>query len=244
MARRLHRFPLSHYSEKGRALLDFKELDYSVVEHRLGLPQLGIYRLSGQRKLPVLEDGEKVVPDSTAIGLYLEGQYPEKRALLPTDPERRREVLALEDRIDRVLGGAAPVVWFVHALERDPRAPSLLALEVHGMTPALGGLFVRGLRRAHQLERVQKTAARAASATRRLLAELCERLERSPYLTSETPTLADVAAAGLAFHLKFPRSRHLALPELAGEGVPGFADDRDLSRFFDWRDEFYAEYLA
>ncbi|XYI04020.1 glutathione S-transferase N-terminal domain-containing protein [Sorangium sp. So ce1128] len=46
----LHRFPLSHYSEKARAALDFKGLEYRIVEHRPGVEQLAIYRLSGQRK--------------------------------------------------------------------------------------------------------------------------------------------------------------------------------------------------
>lgn len=33
MAIVLHRFPLSHFSEKGRALLAYKRVDYRIEEH-------------------------------------------------------------------------------------------------------------------------------------------------------------------------------------------------------------------
>jgi len=51
----LHRFPLSHFSEKVRVMLDFKGLDYRVVDHSPGPDQLAIMKLSGQRKVPVIE---------------------------------------------------------------------------------------------------------------------------------------------------------------------------------------------
>src|SRR5262245_5500341 len=100
----LHRFPISHFSEKARAALDFKGLTYEVVDHRPGSGQVAIYRLSGQRKLPVLENDGNVVADSTEIALYLERTFPDRRRLLPDDPDKRREVLALEDQLDNVLG--------------------------------------------------------------------------------------------------------------------------------------------
>ena len=56
--------------------------------------------------------------------------------------------------------------------------------------------------------------------------------------------VADVAAAGLAFHLEFPQSRDLAVPELAGVGVSGWADAPKYQRFFDWRRGFYAEHAS
>ena len=75
----LHRFKISHFSEKARAALDFKGLDYTLVDHVAGPGQLAIYRLSGQRKLPLLEHEGAVVHDSTAIALYLEHAFPAGR---------------------------------------------------------------------------------------------------------------------------------------------------------------------
>jgi hypothetical protein len=55
--------------------------------------------------------------------------------------------------------------------------------------------------------------------------------------------LADLAAVGLSFNLRYPRSAHLAEPGLAGRGVPELVNDPTLSRFFQWRDEVYARFL-
>ena len=72
----LHRFPLSHFSEKARAALDFKGLEYRIVDHRPGPEQIAIYRLSGQRKLPVIEHDGTVVGFATYEHFRGEGKWP------------------------------------------------------------------------------------------------------------------------------------------------------------------------
>lgn len=238
----LHRFPLSHYSEKGRALLDFKKLPFRIEEHQLGLPQLGIYRLSGQRKVPVIDDAGRIVADSTEIALYLEERYPEPH-LLPADAAARREVLELEARLDRWMGSYAPVVWFDWLVREQPEeVRRLLQVEVWGA--GQGRLAAAAIRPLMRLSKARSIVKKSSERTHGLLKELCERLERSPYLCGQSPSLADVAAAGLAFHLEFPKTRHLAIPDWEGVGVPGYADAPEYARFFEWRRRFYAEQLS
>ena len=244
MSLRLHRFPLSHFSEKGRALLDFKKLDYEIVEHQLGVPQLGIYRMSGQRQVPVLDHDGTIVPDSTEIALYLEKTFPDGRSLLPEDADRRRDALDLEERIDRIFGFSAVVVWFAWAVENDPKIGEWLSLETWGLPMFGGKLVAAAARNAQSLTGLRRTNEKALDRTKSLLDELCERLEKQPYLTGDAPCIADVAAVGLAFHLKFPASKHLRVPELAGQGVSPLVDDPVYSSFFDWRDQFYADFLS
>ncbi|MCK6538067.1 MAG: glutathione S-transferase family protein [Polyangiaceae bacterium] len=238
----LHRFPLSHFSEKGRALLDFKKLEFRIEEHQLGLPQLGIYRLSGQRQVPVIEDAGRIVSDSTEIALYLEDRHREPR-LLPEDPGERREVLALEDRLDHWMGSYAPVVWF-DWLERDrpEELRRLFELEVWGL--GRGRLAARAVHPLMKLGKARSIVRKSTERTRTLLGELCTRLGEHRYLCGDVPTLADVAAVGLAFHLEIPKTRHLAIPDWEGLGVPGFADAPEFARFFEWRRQFYAEHLG
>ncbi len=238
----LHRFPLSHFSEKGRALLDFKGLDYRIAEHQLGFSQLGVWKLSGQRKVPVLDHDGTIVSDSTEIALYLEKTFPDTRPLLPADAQQRREVLELEERIDKVLGQGAPVVWFASLGDRAEVA-RLVDAEVYGVgrlgAKPIAALLGAGL----GLGPVKDVVARAAKATRRMLEDFSSRLGKQRYLVGDAPTLADVAAVGLVFHLKFPASDHLALPDLAGRGVEGWVDDDKLARFFAWRERFYDDFL-
>jgi glutathione S-transferase len=244
MAILLHRFPLSHFSEKARATLDFKELEYGLVEHRLGLPQIGIYRLSGQRQVPVIEHDGTIVSDSTRIALYLEEAFPERRRLLPADASARRDVRELEDRIDRVIGAAAPVVWFASLLEEHPdEAARVLSIEVYGVGLRMSRVLSGALARLSGSKGFQSRVNSADQSLRRLLLELCDRLSEHRFLIGNEPSLADVAAAGLALHLKFPESIHLGVPDFAGRGVSSYVDDPKLGRFFKWRDEFYREFL-
>ncbi|MEY4746433.1 MAG: hypothetical protein RLZZ442_1025, partial [Cyanobacteriota bacterium] len=72
----LHQFRHSAFCEKVRLVLAAKRLDYTVVEVTPGIGQLELFRLSGQRQVPVLVDGAEVIADSTAIALYLERHHP------------------------------------------------------------------------------------------------------------------------------------------------------------------------
>ncbi|WP_175954299.1 glutathione S-transferase family protein [Burkholderia sp. BCC0405] len=78
-----------------RALWGLKELDADFEFISVNLLQgehkrPEFLRLNPAGKVPVLVDGDLVIPESAAIVLYLADKYPEK-ALLPADPARRAE---------------------------------------------------------------------------------------------------------------------------------------------------------
>jgi len=243
MAIVLHRFPLSHFSEKGRALLDFKGLDYTIREYTLGLPQLRIVKLSGQRQVPVIEHDGKVVHDSTRIAHYLDEAFPDRRQLIPSDDPRRSEVIALEDRIDRVFGIGAPLLWIEDAVHHRDQT-DLFAVEVYGMNTFGARAFAAGLRSARGFGVGQSFVDKWRGRTLDLLRDLSHRVERTPFLVGDEPTLADVAAAGITLHLEFPKSRHLAVPEIAGRGIADLVDDPTIKPFFEWRRKFYERFLT
>ncbi|HEY9813983.1 MAG TPA: glutathione S-transferase N-terminal domain-containing protein, partial [Candidatus Sericytochromatia bacterium] len=49
----LYQFEVSQYAEKVRLILDYKNLPYRKIEVTPGVGQLELFRLSGQRKVPV-----------------------------------------------------------------------------------------------------------------------------------------------------------------------------------------------
>ncbi|VWC24509.1 glutathione S-transferase [Burkholderia lata] len=78
-----------------RALWGLKELDADFEFISVNLLQgehkrPEFLRLNPAGKVPVLLDGDLVIPESAAIVLYLADKYPEK-ALLPVDPALRAE---------------------------------------------------------------------------------------------------------------------------------------------------------
>ncbi|WP_438029407.1 glutathione S-transferase family protein [Sorangium sp. So ce233] len=239
----LHRFPLSHFSEKARAALDFKGLEYRIVEHQPGPEQIAIYRLSGQRKLPVLEHDGTVVADSTEIALYLERTFPDRRRLLPDDPSARLEVLALEAQLDDTLGRSGPLVWVRHAVRDERYLDALGAATTPLVSAGLRAMAAVVPIAEARLGAVQRRLDEAERTLRATLADLCARLETSRYLVGDEPSLADIAAVALVHPLKFPPSRHLFRPALAGASVHSIAEHPDLAPFFDFRDRFYRDHL-
>jgi len=78
-----------------RALWGLKELDADFEFVSVNLlagehKRPEFLRLNPAGKVPVLVDGDLVIPESAAIVLYLADKYPEK-ALLPVDPAQRAE---------------------------------------------------------------------------------------------------------------------------------------------------------
>ena len=90
---------LSPFVRKVRVTLSEKGLDY---EHDPMVP-FGVSdeykRMHPLGKIPTLVDGERVVPDSSAICQYLEGVHPEP-ALYPADPYERARAIWLEEFAD------------------------------------------------------------------------------------------------------------------------------------------------
>lgn len=92
----LYQFPLSHFCEKARWMLDYKELDYVAQNLTPGVHRAFARLKTGQNRLPILKDQTTFIADSTQIALYLDAHYPEHR-LLPVDPHLRQSVLDLNE---------------------------------------------------------------------------------------------------------------------------------------------------
>jgi glutathione S-transferase len=68
-------------------------------------------------------------------------------------------------------------------------------------------------------------------------------LAEQPYLTGNTPTLADFTVAALSMYIKFPTGNYIDVPEsVKGEGVPGIADNPLYDVFWTWRDKLYSDF--
>jgi glutathione S-transferase len=233
----LHQFRHSAFCEKVRLVLAAKGLDYSVVEVTPGLGQLELFRLSGQRQVPVLVDGADVIPDSTAIALHLEARHP-LPALLPSDPAERARALLLEDWADTALASGCRLA-LLQAAAADPVLRAALLPEatpaplrelvsglpagvVGGMGEAIGGVLGQQQRRQLQSNLEQLALLTAAH----------------PHLVGDQLSLADLAVVAQLSLLRFPAGSGAPL---AGRGVSGIADNPMLEPLFSWRDRILAD---
>ena len=229
----LHQFRHSAFCEKVRLVLAVKRLPYTVVEVTPGLGQLALFRLSGQRQVPVLVDGSEVIADSSAIALYLEANHPSP-ALLPVDPGERARVLLLEDWADTALAGGVRQALLQAAVEEADLRAALLPVAtpapLRTLVGAVPGSLLAGLGQAVDQGGLEQL--------RQNLSLLTALVATGHYLVGDRLSLADLAVAGQLSLLKFPQA---AGAPLAGWGVPGLADDPQLEPLFHWRDRIGAE---
>lgn len=233
----LHQFRHSAFCEKVRLILAAKQLPYTVVEVAPGLGQLELFRLSGQKQVPVLVDGGEVIADSTAIALHLERAHPEIPLVPPESPEQaveRARVLLLEDWADTALAAGARLA-LLQAAMADPVLRSALLPDstpdlLRSLVGALPGDLLSGVGQVMGRSQGQQLQAN--------LEQLVALVTDQGYLVGQRLTLADLAVAAQLTLLKFPAS---AGAPLAGRGVPGVADSLLLEPLFLWRDRLYEE---
>jgi glutathione S-transferase len=212
--RTLYQFPISHYCEKTRWHLEHKGLDYQVDNLFPGLHRLKSQRLAGIRTLPILQDGDQTIGDSTQIALYLEQQYPE-RPLLPSDAAQRQEALELEERFDRL---GVHVRRWLYGQIKDWESVMHAMLKVYrpllGLRDLMKPVLINGV---HKLYGV--TPQRVAQSQAELLEGLAlieSRIQGDPsrYLVGDQLSLADISAAALFAPLFTPAGT-------AWEGIGG-----------------------
>ena len=233
----LHQFRHSAFCEKVRLVLAAKRLDYTVVEVTPGIGQLELFRLSGQRQVPVLVDGAEVIADSTAIALYLERHHPDV-PLLPAAAADRARVLLIEDWADTALAAGCRMA-LVQAAALDPLLRSALLPDstpgpLRQLVSNLPSAVMAGMGEA--LVSVVGTAERQQLQTN--LEQLALLVTDQPYLVGDRLSLADLAVAAQLGLLKFPASSGAPL---AGLGVRGIADHPLLEPLFSWRDRIATE---
>ena len=225
----LHQFRHSAFCLKVRMVLQAKGLSYRTVEVTPGIGQVAVFRLSGQRQVPVLVDGDTVLADSSTISRHLDlaGGEP---ALLPADAKQAAQVHLIEDWADTTLaaGGRACLVQAA-ALDPELRVallPDDVPDPLRSVMGAIPGGWVNSV--SELVNQGERTALLAS------LEQLAASVEASPWLVGETLTMADLAVAAQLSLLRFPQS---AGSPLAGRGVPGLSDHPKLQALFQWRDQ-------
>ncbi len=116
---KLYQFPISHYCEKVRWALDYKGLDYQIVNLLPGLHIKTTKKLAKYSSVPVLTDGDVVLQDSSKVITYLDETYPDK-SLTPKDEIIRLEALKWEKYVDAELGVQVRVCCY-HILLEHPK---------------------------------------------------------------------------------------------------------------------------
>jgi glutathione S-transferase len=199
--RTLYQFPISHFCEKARWLLDAKGLAYNLVNLMPGPHRRVTQRLvKGSGSVPVLVDGATVLGDSTEIALHLERTYPTPPLLPPPGPGRDR-ALELEAYFDETAGIHVRRWAYGHIIDGGTNLGALM----FGAYPtpqrwigrAMIPLIKVILRRQYRIfpHKVEESRVKMLAGLERLERELGG--DPSRYLVGSSLTIADITAASL-----------------------------------------------
>ncbi len=211
--------PISHYCEKARWALDRAGLAYTEQRHVQGVHRVAARRARGGPTVPVLVTPDGVFADSRAVLFYADATGPPQARLYPDDAAMRREVVALEERFDTVLGVESRR-WIYHQTLADPKTftpynlPGVPAWE-RRMFPLAMPAMSAFLKR--YLDVTDATATRARTLLEGEFDAVARRLaDGRRYLTGERFTAADLAFAALAAPLVVPEQYGVRLPQPGG----------------------------
>jgi glutathione S-transferase len=238
----LYHIEISHYNEKARWALDYKQVPH---ERRAPPPMLHTFwalALTRKPTFPVLKLNGRAIGDSTRIIEALEHQYPDP-PLYPTDPTERRRALELEDFFDEELG---PYIrrWIFHEGLQNltvrefadgalRNAPAL----VRTMMGA-SGLVIRPalkLRYGINPEKAAVAREKTIAAFEKIEAEV----QPSGYLVGDGFTVADLTAAALTFPLVRPPEAPHRFEGRLPEPVARLREEISERPSFKWVEEIY-----
>jgi len=235
----LWHFGISHFTEKARWALDHKGIPHERRMLFLDYP-IRVPLRTGQMRLPVLLQEGRAITGSDRIIDLLERQQPSP-ALYPEAPADRERALALQSYFDRELGphirawlvgaafarGAAATAE-VFGIGSSERAKAML----RGAFPVFRPFYV--WRHAMGGDRVALGARRTAAALERLVREIGP----AGHLAGDAFSVADLAAAALAYPIALPDEYPYPFPP----GLRALAEElfRDVpAAARDWVREIY-----
>lgn len=222
----LVQFAFSHYNEKARWALDFKALSHTRRSVLPGPHIPVIKRLTSKTETPVLIADDQVIAGSAAIIDFLESERPTP-PLYPSDPQRRREALAVQRFFDESIGAATRRAFFIDLLGDGGYAVRCIA---NGCSPLTRGLYRLGFPITRAAMR--KTMALrpellgpARGVVRRGLDFVVENAGPEGFLVGNTFSVADLTAASLLHPVVFPPEAGTpSPPEPRSEAVRGWLD--------------------
>lgn len=237
----LYQFPISHYCEKVRWTLDYKQLDYRVKNLLPGLHGLTTKKIAVQSSVPVLVDEKIVIQGSADIITYLDERFPE-RSLSPEDNHLKEQALEWEKYVDEEIGPHIRRCCY-HILLQYPDI--VVPFFTHN-GPWYGPLLLRGIfpklkMRMHTLMIINEVSARESKQKMTVAIDrLFQHFQGHDFLVGNQFTRADLAAASLLAPFCMPEKFGLDWPQ----SLPGEFENliAEFQQRTDWVNGMYAQF--
>jgi glutathione S-transferase len=233
---------VSHYNEKARWALDYKQVPHRRRALVPGSHMRRSKRMGGRGTTPMLEVDGNVIGDSTEIIAELEHRNPDP-PLYPDSQLDRKAALDLEDHFDRELGPQIRSALFATLLgdrrltvrlfwQGQPRRERAIAT---ALWPLLKVLIRRNMPADPEAERKGREAT--VTALERIESEL-----NGDYLVGDRFSVADLTGAALLFPLVAPAQFAYWLPERWPDEWEEFRRSLAGRPAWQWVEEMFARH--
>ena len=208
----LYQFRHSAFCLKTRMALHAKKLQYRVEEVTPGIGQFEIFKISGQKQVPIIvDDNDQIISDSTIICEYINKKN-DNNPLFPEDPLLFAQCKLIEDWADTTMASTCRKALIKSAIENPQLRTALLPDEIPSS--------VKGLVDKFPFKNLSKISNVVLSSKdnlelQKILESLSKALINKKYLIDDNLSIADIAIAAQLSLLKFPKSSG---PILSGEG--------------------------
>jgi len=194
----LYQLAISHYCEKVRWALDYKQVEWRARNLLPGLHLKTAKRLTGQTSLPILVHDGRAIHDSSRILDHLDAHFRDP-PLTPFEGALREEVLEWERFADADIGIDVRRICYHELLQYPDR---VIPLMCQG-GPWYGRLLLRGIfpQLQARMRRYMKINAAETLRSRDRLGQAIARVEAAlegrSYLVRDHFSRADLAVAAL-----------------------------------------------
>jgi len=237
----LYQFPISHFCEKARWALDYKNIPYKAKNLLPGPHVKKIMSMAKTSEVPVLEHENNVIQKSNKIIDYLDQQFPDN-CLTPVNEENRKLAQEWEAFSDKEVGPNLRT-YFYHTLLDYP---DLLIPIFTYNGPWYGKILMKFIfptlrKKMIKLMRINnETAAQAKQNLKLAIDKINLYLSENKFLAGDQFSRADLAAASLLAPLVQPEKYGLPWPSPLPSALQTTIDE--WSSELEWVRHLYNEY--
>jgi len=237
----LYQFPISHFCEKARWALDYKNIPYKTKNLLPGLHIKQIMSMAKTSEVPVLKHENNVIQKSNKIIDYLDQQFPDN-CLTPEGEGNRRKVKEWEAFADKEVGPNLRTYFYHTLLE----FPELLIPIFTYKGPWYGKILMKfffPILRKKMIKLMRINDATADEAKQRLkhaIDKINLHLTEHKYLVGDQFSRADLAVASLLAPLVQPEKYGLPWPSPLPPALQTTIDE--WSSELEWVRLLYNEY--
>jgi len=237
----LYQFPISHFCEKARWAIDYKELEHKKVTLLPGLHVRKTKKIAGKSSVPLLNHGENNIQGSANIIDYLDLKFDWNR-LTPQDPEYKKQAIEWETFADKNVGPQVRLVVY-HIMLDYPEI--VIPFFTHD-GPWYGPILVKKMFPTMQekMRRLMKiddqTAAQGNQQLVKVVDDLANHYATNDFMVGEQFSRADLTAASLLAPIVMPEKYGIAWPSQIPERMMEFTSQFEGK--LDWLERLYGEF--